>query len=68
MDWPQLISSLGFPICCCIVLFKQNIDQQKKHETEMKGMTEALNQNTLVITRLLDKLEAMTRENLQNDS
>lgn len=68
MDWTQLISSLGFPICCCIVLFKQNIDQQKKHETEMKGMTDALNQNTLVITRLLDKLEAMTHENLQNDS
>lgn len=56
MEWPQLISSLGFPIVCCIFLFKQNIDIMNKHNTEITAITQALNHNTLAITRLCDKM------------
>lgn len=56
MEWTQLISSLGFPIVCCIFLFKQNIDIMTKHDSEMQKITEALNNNTLAITRLCDKI------------
>lgn len=56
MEWTQLISSLGFPIVCCIFLFKQNIDIMSKHDSEMQKITEALNNNTLAITRLCDKI------------
>lgn len=56
MEWTQLISSLGFPIVCCFFLFKQNIDIMTKHDSEMRKITEALNNNTLAITRLCDKI------------
>lgn len=56
MEWTQLISSLGFPIICCYFLFKQNVDIMAKHEEEMRKITEALNNNTLAITRLCDKI------------
>lgn len=56
MEWTQLISSLGFPIVCCFFLFKQNIDIMTKHDSEMSKITEALNNNTLAITRLCDKI------------
>lgn len=57
MEWTQLISSLGFPIVCCIFLFKQNIDIMNKHDLEVKSMTESLNNNTLAITKLCERME-----------
>lgn len=57
MEWTQLISTLGFPIVCCIFLFKQNIDIMNKHDTEIKSLMEALNNNTIAITRLCDKIK-----------
>ena len=46
----QVISSVGFPIVACIGLayFIAN---------EIKQLREALNNNTLVIQKLLDKLD-----------
>lgn len=64
MDWAQLISSLGFPIICCFFLFRQNIDIMSKHDTEMSRITEALNNNTLAIARLCDKIGG---ENIADD-
>lgn len=62
-----IISSLGFPICCCIVLGwyiknitenynKQIDDLRKEHKEETLKLTEAINNNTLVIQRLIDKI------------
>ena len=62
-----LISSLGFPICCCIVLGwyiktitetynKQIDDLRKEHKEETLKLTEAINNNTLVVQRLIDKI------------
>lgn len=52
----QLISSIGFPIVACIVLFKQTQKQQEQHAEEMSKITESLNNNTLALTRLTAKL------------
>lgn len=45
-----LISNVGFPIACCIVLFKQNSEMTKK-----------LAENTSAINRLSDILERDSR-------
>ena len=44
------ISTVGFPIVCCAALF------WKSNRTE-KELSDALNNNTLVMQRLCDKLD-----------
>lgn len=63
----QIIGTLGFPIAACIYLFysmqkerEQNAAQREadrlEHKREMEQMTAALNNNTLVIQKLVDTL------------
>lgn len=63
----QLIGTLGFPIAACIYLFysmqkerEQNAAQREadrlEHKQEMEKVTDALNNNTLVIQKLVDTL------------
>lgn len=72
MDWMQLIGTLGFPIvaCICMALYvkeqsKENREdikvineQHNKEMTEFKDQfVQALNNNTLALTKLCEKLE-----------
>ena len=50
------VSSVGFPIVFCFVLYKTIADMQKAHKEEADKMTEAIHNNTLVIQKLVDKL------------
>lgn len=63
----QLIASYGFPIVMCLLMTWYVYDTNKKHRAEveklneqhkeeMKQVTEALNNNTLALQRLCDKL------------
>ena len=63
----QIIQSLGFPIACVIAMFAMWQKEVKAHDEEIEKMrstletqsvatTEALNNNTLILTRILDKL------------
>lgn len=45
----QLISTVGFPIVCCVALGYFIVN-------ELKELRTAINNNTLVIQKLLDKL------------
>ncbi len=54
----QLIGSLGFPIAACIYLFYSMEKEREAHKTEMDKITEALNNNTLVMQQLIDSLTA----------
>lgn len=75
----NIISSLGFPVAMCIILFASLNQERKDHkESEEKinssinelketftltiygqqeKMVEAINNNTLVMQRLIDKLD-----------
>lgn len=53
----QIISTLGFPIVMCGALFWYMIQQREAHTEEIDKMSEALNNNTLVIQKLLDEME-----------
>ena len=63
-----MIGSLGFPIVACIGLawffakvnenYRNDIKEMNvNHKAEMDKMTEAINNNTLVIQKLIDKME-----------
>lgn len=59
MDYQNLItaiSTVGFPIVMCGALFWYMIQQREAHKEEINKMTEALNNNTLVLQKLLDKM------------
>ena len=52
----QLIGSLGFPIAACVALFYRMNKQDEQHKEEMTKITESLNNNTIALTRLSEKL------------
>ena len=63
-----LVGSLGFPVCMAIALFwyvnkltesnNARIDKiQAEHKEEIQKVTEALNNNTLALQRLCDRME-----------
>lgn len=64
----SLVSSIGFPIVACLALgfyVKYQTDKydtsvkelQKEHKEEVTKMTEALNNNTLALQKLVDKID-----------
>lgn len=53
----SLIGSLGFPIVCCIALFLQLQKSGERHKEEINKLSEAINNNTAVMTELIAKLE-----------
>ena len=55
-NWVQIIQTLGFPIAVAIAMFWQNTKLQEQHKEEMTKITEALNNNTIALTELKDKI------------
>lgn len=63
------VQTVGFPIVCCIGLgyyVKYMTDKNKDeidkisdlHREEMKSLAEALNNNTIALTRLCEKMDS----------
>lgn len=63
----QIIGTMGFPITACILMgwyVKYQTDKNREditriteeHKEDMKHVTEALNNNTIAITRLCEKI------------
>lgn len=55
-DIVTIITNLGFPIAVCVMLMWYIRELTNKHQLETKEFTQALNQNTLVLQKLCDKL------------
>lgn len=53
----NIISTVGFPIAMCVILLYMQTEQSKEHKNETQAFTEALNENTLVLQKLCDKLD-----------
>lgn len=64
----SLISSVGFPIvcfllCCYYMKYREDVNDQKfealnhQRAEEVQKMVDAVNNNTLVIQKLLDRME-----------
>lgn len=56
-DIITVISTLGFPIACCVYLFYENHRSREKHTEEMNTMSTAINNNTIALTKLIDRLD-----------
>lgn len=50
------ISTVGFPIVMCGALFWKMDKQDKEHKEEMCKSTEAINNNTVVLQKLMQML------------
>ena len=51
-----IIGSLGFPIAACIACFWMLNKERDDHKAEMQKVTEAINNNTLALTQLTERL------------
>lgn len=54
----DFISNTGFPIACVLVMFYMLYKEQGTHRDEMNEVTKAINNNTIVLERLVERLEA----------
>ena len=55
-DILTIISTVGFPICVCLILFAYIYKKQEKTDDTIAKLTETINNNTAVMQRLIDKL------------
>lgn len=53
----QAITTVGFPIAMCLLLFWYIREQSDRHKEEIGKLSEAVNNNTLIIQRLTDILD-----------
>ena len=53
----SIISQFGFPILVCLVCFWYIYNENKNHKAEMNQMAEAINNNTIALNKLIDKLD-----------
>lgn len=62
-----LISNVGFPIAMCIVVCYYVYKKDQSHKEEIDKLSDAVNQQTLNIQRLIDKIDHLIggTENVQ---
>lgn len=60
----EMVQTVGFPIVICGYLLYERRKIDIEHKEEMKNMTEALNNNTVALTKIHEclKMEDSTNE------
>lgn len=53
----EFISSYGFPMLMCLLMFWYMNAEKDSHKEEMNAITQALNNNTAVLEVIRDKLD-----------
>lgn len=53
----EIISSIGFPIACCIAMFLQQNKITENHKNEVCELKNAIDNNTVALTKLIEKLK-----------
>ena len=56
-DLANIISSLGYPIVMSLLLLYMMYDNEKKYDETIEGLRKTIENNTLTLTKLCDKLE-----------
>jgi hypothetical protein len=52
----EFINGVGFPIACVAAMFWMQNQEREQHRQEAEKFAEAINNNTQVMTRILEKL------------
>lgn len=55
----QAISTVGFPIVCCMYLAWSMTREHEQHRQEEIRLSEIINNNTIAITKLTDKIDSI---------
>jgi len=55
----QAVSTVGFPIVCCLIMIKNNNDLQNAHREETDNLRKVIENNTLSITKLYEKIDTL---------
>lgn len=53
----SVISSVGFPIAMCLIMFWYMQKESENHKEETSSLKDAINKLELAITTLINKLE-----------
>ena len=53
----NIITTVGFPIAMCMMLYYQLLKNNEQHTKEMDKITEALNNNTNALNLLIEKMK-----------
>ena len=53
----SIISSVGFPIAMCLLMFWYMQKETENHREETNGLKDAINELKLAITTLIEKLD-----------
>ena len=56
-DLANVISSLGYPIVMSLLLLYMMYDNEKKYDETIEGLRKTIENNTLTLTRLCERLE-----------
>ena len=56
-DIVNIVSSVGFPIAMCLLLFWKSSQQDINYKTMIEGLTNVINDNTKINTKINDTLE-----------
>lgn len=59
-DIASLISSIGFPIVACIIMWKTMQETTSAHKQEVDGLRDSLERNTTILTELKTMLQMMS--------
>ena len=57
-----VIAQVGFPIVCCLLLWKALVDEKDAHKEETAKLTEALNNNTQALIKLAERLDTYSEQ------
>lgn len=72
MDWLNAVKDVGFNAVCLMAMAyyiyitdeknrTERIEESQRHQEETKSLQEAINNNTIVMNKLLDRLESETK-------
>ena len=60
-DITTTITNVDFPIASCIFLALYIRESQKQHKEEVNALTNKLNEQTLTVQKLVDKIDELLR-------
>ena len=58
-DIIQAISSVGFPIVCCLIMFKQTQTANDNHKQEIEQLKKVIDKNTIQVTKMYEKIDTL---------
>lgn len=63
----QLVSTLGFPIVMCLIMFKYMQEESKNHKEEVNSLKDSLKENTVVLADLKSMIQTLVDYMRNND-